>query len=85
LHSTDSTGRPNSLFCVGDVDHDGAEAPCLAGEEVAALPPPAIVPQPPQGLQQLQPVNQARPIQQQPATRMRRALPIIKKDDGGGG
>jgi hypothetical protein len=85
LHTTDSTGRPGPIFCVGDVDHDGAEAPCLAGEELPALPPPAMVPQPPQGLQQLQPVNPARPVQQTPATRMRRALPIIKRDGSGGG
>jgi hypothetical protein len=44
-----------------------------------------MVPQPPQGLQQLQPVNPARPVQQTPATRMRRALPIIKRDGSGGG
>jgi len=83
LFATDSSGKPLPIYCPPDVDHDGAEAPCIEGTESSPDLPPAVISEP--SPQPLQPVNEARPIQQVPAARMRRAPIIIKKDDGGGG
>jgi hypothetical protein len=76
LNAVDATGRPRSIFCLGDVDHDGAETPCIQGQESDDLPPPVM---------QQAPVRQTQPIipQRAPAPRLRR-VPIIKTDGGGG-
>lgn len=91
LYSTDATGRPNRIYCLPDTDHDGAEAPCLEGEPNPDLPPAVDMDHPPQ---ELQPVEEQRPIQRiqrNPAPRVRRApapveqAPVIQNDGGGGG
>ena len=61
-------GRPRPIYCLADVDNDGAEAPCLEGGPLPELPPA---------------VDLDHPVPQQPMLRLRPA-PVIKTDDGGG-
>ncbi len=69
INADNQGGRPRPIYCLADVDNDGAEAPCLEGAPIPELPPA---------------VDLDHPVPVQPALRLR-PTPVIKTDDGGGG
>jgi hypothetical protein len=67
INADNQGGRPRSVYCLADVDHDGAEAPCLEGGPIPELPPA---------------VDLDHPDPQQPQLRLRPA-PVTPTDGGG--